>query len=409
MVLLYAIPSSLRVSGLGSAGSPAMLFGILCFAWWGSEHVRARTPILRSIHLLPAALVLFVVVLAVSYVNGMLHGQPPLEGNTADLGLLRLLAWAGVFLVAHDGVTSTATLLTVLRRLVLAGALLSGLGLLQFALDRPLLDWVSIPGMVTDTSFAVIDRAGFTRPMATALHPLEFGVVATMTLPFAAVLAMHDRSRGYMARFGPVIALVSAISVSLSRSAMIGLAATVAILALGWKVRTQLAVGLLGLVTLTVIYLAVPGMASAVVDLFAVIGTDDSTVSRIDAVGVALWVTDQNLLFGRGLGTFVPQYYILDNQWLLLLVETGVSGMLAFLVLLGTGTYCALRARRRHADPLLRDTGQAFGAAVVGCALIMAFFDGLSFPMAAGTLFLMLGLAGAYARLSAQESTTPLS
>ncbi|WP_022922556.1 O-antigen ligase family protein [Ornithinimicrobium pekingense] len=403
LILLCAVPSSLRVAGLGSAGSPAMLLGIVFLMWWASEHVRARTPVLRSVRLLPALLVAFMLALGLSYVNGMLHGQPPLEGNTADMGLIRAVAWAGLLLVAYDGVTSSARLVTVARRLVRAGALLSVLGLVQFALDRPLVDWVTVPGLVTDSSVAVIDRSGFTRPMATAVHPLEFGVVTTMTLPFAAVLALHDRGRGYVARFWPVVAIVGAISLSLSRSALVGLAATVIILTLGWGLRTRLAVGLLGLAMLTGIYVLVPGMASAVLELFAGIGTDDSTVSRIGAYGVALWVTEQNPLLGRGLGTFVPQYYILDNQWLLLLVESGVLGVAAFFALLTGGVLVAVRARRRHTDPFQRDLGQAFAAAVVGCAVIMAFFDGLSFPMAAGTLFLILGLSGAYARLGERE------
>lgn len=407
LVLLCAVPSGLRVAGLGSAGSPALLLGILCLLWWASEHVRARTPVLSSLQPLPALLVVLVLVLGVSYVNGMSRGPAPLEGSQADMGLLRVMAWCGVLLVAYDGITSTARLLQLVRRFVLAGALLSLLGLLQFALGRPLVDWVSIPGLVADSSLALADRAGFARPMATAVHPLEFGVVATMTLPFAAVLALHGGGRGLVARMWPVLAIASAISVSLSRSAMVGLAATVLVLVLGWRARTQLVVALVGGAVLTGVYLVVPGMGSAIVGLFRGIGSDDSTVSRLDAYGVALWVTGQNPLVGRGLGTFVPEYYILDNQWLLMLVETGVLGLLALVALVLGGVVVALRARRRHHDPLLRDLGQALAAALVGCALVMAFFDGLSFPMSAGALFLVLGLAGAYSRLRPDRPAGP--
>jgi hypothetical protein len=42
---------------------------------------------------------------------------------------------------------------------------------------------------------------------------------------------------------------------------------------------------------------------------------------------------------------------------------------------------------------------QALAAATAGGAVGLAFYDGFSFPMASGVLFLLLGLAGAQYRL----------
>lgn len=400
IVLLYGIPSGLRVVGLGSAGSPAMLLGILCLFWWGAEHVRAQRPVLKALGTMPALLLFFVLAMGGSYVTGMVRGQLALEGSTADTGLLRVMAWAGVFLVASDGITTNARLITLTRRLVTAGALIAVLGLLQFTFHSSLIGWFALPGLETDGPASLTGRSGFTRAMATAVHPLEFGVVATMCLPFAVVLALRDRGRPALARLWPLASLIGVLSISLSRSAIIGLAATVLVLAMGWGWRARGIAALAGSAVLVAVYLLVPGMASTVLSLFGGIGRDDSTVSRLEAQEVVFWVAGQNSPFGRGLGTFVPEYYIVDNQWLLSLVETGVVGLLALLSLLVGGIWHALSGRRRHTDPLLRDLGQACAAAVIGCALIMAFFDGLSFPMVGGTLFLVLGILSAYARLS---------
>src|SRR5699024_6102207 len=75
LLLLYAVPSSLRVVGLGSAGSPAMLLAIVCLVWWAAEHLRSRTPVLRRWETLPGLLLVFALSLAAAYVSGMLRGQ----------------------------------------------------------------------------------------------------------------------------------------------------------------------------------------------------------------------------------------------------------------------------------------------------------------------------------------------
>jgi hypothetical protein len=70
--------------------------------------------------------------------------------------------------------------------------------------------------------------------------------------------------------------------------------------------------------------------------------------------------------------------------------------MLAMLV---TAFVAAVRARRLTTDPAVRDLCQSIAGAVAAAGVSLALFDALSFPMAAGLLFLVTGLAGAVASL----------
>jgi len=67
--------------------------------------------------------------------------------------------------------------------------------------------------------------------------------------------------------------------------------------------------------------------------------------------------------------------------------------------LLIAGILSAARARRSSTDRRDRQFAQALIAALTAGSLMMAFFDGLSFPMSAGMLFLILGLAGGASRV----------
>ena len=74
-----------------------------------------------------------------------------------------------------------------------------------------------------------------------------------------------------------------------------------------------------------------------------------------------------------------------------------------FLALIVSGLTCAWRARHLAVDNDMRQLSQAVLASLAAVAVTFAFFDGLSFPMAAAMLFLMLGVAGALWRIVQEE------
>ena len=153
--------------------------------------------------------------------------------------------------------------------------------------------------------------------------------------------------------------------------------------------------GLMAFVVVTM-----PGMAGHLVRLFTGVGTDGSVASRTGSYTLVGEFFGRDPWVGRGFSTFLPSYRILDNEYLLLLVEAGLLGLGAFLVLLGTAVWCARAVRLMTGDPGAAERAQGLAAGLCAAAAGFATFDGLSFPMGTGMLFLVIGLAGAGYRLA---------
>lgn len=409
MVLLYAVPSDQTVAGLSGAGSPAFLWALGAGLWWTWYHLqRAQSTgvtVLQPVRI--AGFLLMGSVLA-SYVAAGTRALPFTEASTADTGLLRSLAWLGVLLLANDGVPSYDRCLVLIRRLVLAGGLMAVLGLAQFVTGQSLIDGFVLPGFTSSQSFSnVLDRSGFTRSAATAMHPLEYAVVLTMCLPFALTLAFQDRSLSAFRRWAPALVIAVASALSVSRSALLGVLAGILVMMPTWPRRIRLTIAASMVAIGLALYVLVPGLVGTITNLFTGISEDDSAASRANSFDTALLLFDRHPLFGRGMGTLLPQYVIFDNQYLLTLVDSGIVGLLALLGVIVAGIVCARGARRLLTDQFDRQIAQAFVAALVAGGSLLAFFDALSFPKAAGTVFLVAGLAGSVWRLANQQARYP--
>ena len=89
--------------------------------------------------------------------------------------------------------------------------------------------------------------------------------------------------------------------------------------------------------------------------------------------------------FGRGFGTFMPALYrYTDNTYLLGLVEFGIIGVLALLILYFAGMHCAAAGRHLTSDQRQQELGQAMIASIMVGAVSGATFDALASPCSAG-------------------------
>lgn len=398
LVLLYAVPSSLTITALGSAGRPASLWALFAGVWWCWWQIQRPVPSGSGLQPVRLALFALLTIAMLSYATAMLRGLPADETNPADNGMLRLAAWAGMLLVAHDGLSDVEALRRFLRRIAWAGAIVAGLGIAQFFTGNALIDWISIPGMSSD--IAVLDsRGGFPRASATASQPLEYGVVLCMTFPIAIVLAMEDMARWPLARWIPagIIAIASVLSVS--RSELIGLVVGILVLLPTFSGRARVVLGSLALALAAATAVLVPGLLGTIRGLFTGITNDPSTLSRTNSYEAAGELVSRFPLVGKGFGTLLARYHIFDNQYLLVAIELGVLGLIAFVTLVLTALAATGLARERAVARIDRQLTQALLASALSGAIMMAFFDGLSFPMSAGLLFLILGLCGGAFRL----------
>jgi O-antigen ligase len=242
-------------------------------------------------------------------------------------------------------------------------------------------------------------RGGFARASGTSTSPIEYGVVMTMVLPLVVTYAMYARSHRWLYRlFLCVVTL--AVFLSISRSTLVCASAGVVVLAIAWTPAARLRAALFIAVAGVGVYLTVPGVLGTLTGLFTGASNDPSIASRTGSYDLAWAFFQANPLIGRGFGTFLPKYWILDNGYLGQLIEGGVLGLLGLLSLIVTGVVAARRAQRITQNSFERALAQGVIASIVAGACGLAFFDTFAFPQSAGCFFLLLGLAGAIWRLA---------
>lgn len=406
LVVLFLIPSRLVIPALGSAGAPSMVLGLVSlFAWAMFQLTQPRDATRLAEHRpVRQAVLFFLICVATSYLFAMIRPIDSDEVSPADVAMLSVLSWSGTLLIANDGIASLGRAHVLARRLAWAGGLLGLLGLAQFMANDILIDRISIPGLrVAD--FEVFERAGFVRPSGTATHPIEFGIILAMMLPFALHSAFSDRTRNLVVRWLPALVLGVSIALTFSRSAYVSLVTGIVILMIGWQPKRRLSfgAGMLGLAV--VLFAAVPRLFGTINSLFRNVGNDPSISSRTGSYDLAFEFIAQAPLFGRGLGTFLPKYRILDNQYLLLMVSIGIVGTVATILLFLVGMRSALVVARGDSDDRTRDLGLTIAASVAAGAISLVTFDAFAFPMTMGALFLILGLGGAVYRLTGNGTT----
>lgn len=400
VVVLLSIRSVLVVPALGTAGAPATIVAIGAFLWWVWFHLQRVHRVDLAFRPLRAALLGLLLVVMASYVLATSGPIPGDELTPADNGLLRMIGLVGLAMVAAEGITSIDRLHAVIRRLVIGIGLVGVLGLAQFVTREPLVDRVTIPGLsARGVEIGLYERSGMPRLSGTSTHPIEYGVILSMVLPLVVVYALHAPTRRWLYRTFLVV-VGTAIFMVISRSAILCTSVAMLVLALRWSWRMRL-LGLVGVVAMSgLVYLMVPGMLGAITGLFAGAGNDASVASRTNSYGVAFQFIHRNLWLGRGSGTFLPRYWILDNEYLGHTIETGLLGLVALLAVIAVGAFTANRARQAARTDFDRELAQGLLAAILAGATAMAFYDLFSFPQSAGCFMLLIGLAGALHRLA---------
>jgi O-antigen ligase len=402
---LLLIPSTLQFAPLGAAGTPAQILGLAAAAWWLGVHLDRSRAAPRPFQPTRTAMGAFILAMLLSYVAAARRPVEALEVSSADRGMILVASWAGLLLLTTDGIVSRHDLLKLLRFLVGCMGFVGLLGVVQYITHTSYVDQLQIPGLSTrQVLSSLYDRNGFARTAGTASHPIEFGIVLAMMLPLALHFALTESNRSRFSRWAPVVAICSALPLTMSRSTFLGLAVVLAILLPSWpRARRAVALMVVG-AGLGAVYVMLPGVLGTMLRLFTGISEDDSARSRTDSYALAFELIRQNPMFGRGLSTFLPSYRILDNQYLGLLIEAGIVGLVAFLALLVTALVVALRLSRTLPDPSDRSLARSLMATIACAALSCATFDAFGFPQVSGMLFFAIGAIGALIRLGGLAS-----
>lgn len=351
-------------------------------------------------HVLIAAMLTYLLSLVLSYTAEKADGFRFTPDDNSDLALLtdlRLVILA-VFLLTVIGTSRDLDI--VVKGLILGGTLSSLTALIMYATGVDLAPMFRLPGLKFSDFTLVrhLMRGDVIRMQGSAGHPLELGGVLTVLWPLSIGVALSNRRR--KARSWPwalcAATIFAGMLVSVSRSAIVG--GTVALLVMAWRWPLGRVLAAAGAAMMAVVLTAVisPGVYDAFLKAFTGTQNDPSFESRAIGVQFVLNNFTKTLWFGRGIGTW--NLWVLDNQYLSRLIEAGVIGLGAYIIVLAVPLALALRASRR-APPELSDLIRGIAAALSAVMVINLVLDTAAFPQIWTLTWILIAFAGISWRL----------
>jgi O-antigen ligase len=228
------------------------------------------------------------------------------------------------------------------------------------------------------------------------ISPNLLGVLLAMAMPFPLLAVLHSTGRSRWSAGGVALLLSLALLYTFSRGAWLALLVAIALIAIVVDWRAIAALVLLGALTFAIglvlpRHLLDPARDSEHFDLIA------ATLGRLEALGEgdlrvqfvenAIPIVEDHPLLGTGPGRYggsvarafgsplydqytagtVPRGRTVDNFWLHLLVESGVTGTLAFAMAVAAAVWSALRTARRTVG-----SRRAIAAACAAVGVILA-------------------------------------
>lgn len=390
------VPFTLGLTPVSIAWYAGGVLLLLC--WLGRQHVRRPH--------LPTALLTMGMLLAalVSSAGLMLRGPADDQASQSLLLLTREAGMLAAVLLVMVVIGSTADLTRVVQGIVVGAAASAAMALVQAATGVELAGMLVPPGLIDQGGTATIGellRAGAVRPAGSSGHPLELSAVLTTVFPLALGLTLSRRARGDVTWPWTVAAAMIALGAvsTISRSAFVGIAAALVVMAWRWPVRRVVIGGaVLVLTVLTAVLAGVPLVSRLAAVLVG--GTSDNSLgSRSSGLSYALERLPDHWLVGQGAGTYdVSRQPVLDNYYLTRLVESGVVGLVAMVLLIGGAWSIALRASRQgmvSADRGAFELVNGILGSVTAVAIVALILDIGGFAQISTLLYVLVGLAGA--------------
>jgi polysaccharide biosynthesis protein PslJ len=402
LILLLAIPSALVFAPLGAAGGPATLLALALMAWYLAMRLHPASGLDKGHQPIRVAGLLFMCAVLASYVSANRDAMTKMAQNGADRGIISVVGWLAVLVLAADSIDAIERLRTLLHRIVIGVTAMAALSIIEFFTGVDAANYIKIPGLTEQpTPTDLLTRGGLNRPSATAAHPLELAAVLAVTLPLALHQARFAPPEHRRRRWLQVGLIAAAIPTTISRAAVLELLTIGIVLLPTWSKRDRRYVYTIVLASIAAIFVVIPKLLSAFGTILVQIYTgSDSTDSRTNAISATLHLVPQHPWFGLGFGTFSPLvYFYTDDQYVNTSIEMGLMGLFTLVTLFVTGWILARSVRRRFSDPEVREFAQCLAASVAAAAVAFSTFDALSFKMAAGLTFLVLGCVGAAWRL----------
>jgi O-antigen ligase len=339
----------------------------------------------------------------------------PITAPNLDQVMIREILLIGSFLFCFIVIHGYVGLTRVIKGLVAGGVVSSVVAIVASLTGSESAPQLRLPGLVkTAPLYFTSDdmfREGMVRAQGSASHPLELACVLTIIFPLALSLTLSLRATGK--RWWPwavaTALVVGGIVVSVSRSGAIGLIVALAVMACYWPIRRTLAMLAAGSAVLAV---GVVLQAPAVTGYLAIFGADRSVEQRVAVTSALPFDISLFGTYGLGVGRQVPrnpaaEIPTLDDQYLKVLAEQGVLGLVAYVALVGTTLAVAFlafkNARNRVNAQLPQESAPLFlgiAASFAAYAVVTFFLDAAGFLQIWTTMWLLIAIAAVAYRIS---------
>jgi O-Antigen ligase. len=341
----------------------------------------------------------------------------------AVVSLVSLLIIVAVFVVARQLFRSRAIVRLTIQATVLSGALVGALATVERVTRQNLfLDFFALlPLQRLSEEESLFVKEGTARAFGSAQHPIALAVFLCLLIPLGVYLAKHAGwPRTPVPReffwIGCTMLIALGMVSAVSRTAFVSLAVMLLVALLlrpGLTPKVVLYGAIAACGALLVSARNIIGMVSELLDPQALIESQMTSPGwtgsgRLADLGPSLEQAASRPFAGTGLGSRVTtgptaNAFILDNQYLSTLLESGAIGVLGvFVLLLVPAVRLALFARKPSAlvggvaPDERRDLAAAVTVSIAGYVVALFFFDGFSFIQTLLTFFLLLA-AGSWA------------
>ena len=396
VLLILLVPARLIVPGMTDLGRPALIVGFGLFCWWVLVRFTSHL-VLVGPQPIRWAFLLFMVSALASYAVGFLRGLTTMEANSADRMMLYFCAFGGVVLTAADGVPNWLRLRGVLKVVVACASVVAAIALVQYATALDITKYLEVPGLEAKGWTPTFEtRGGGIRVASTTTHYIELAAVLALALPFAIHFARYSaRPLRRKAALLASIVIGAGIATTISRTGVLAVVLMVVVLFPVWGWRMRYNVMVIGGMLLGALAAVSPGLVLTLFRLFDSPSSSPAFTVRAERYPLVFHYVGQRPWLGRGTGTWVmPQYQVLDNQWLDTLIMNGIVGVAVLAGLHICGMALAWLALRRSTTDEDRHLCAALISTQVIAIVVAGTFDSLSFMTYTTILALMLGLCG---------------
>jgi O-antigen ligase len=411
VVLLTLVPGRLIVPGMTDIGRPALIIGLLLFAWWFLVRV-SRHLVLTGQQPMRWALFAFMAAAIISFAVAFSRPLTAIESNGADRTMLYFLMISGIALMAADGVANWLRLYTLIKVIVWTSTVMAFIGILEAVLKLDLTQYLNIPGLVAKSEALEFETRGSAfRVASTTVHYIELSATLALAQPFAIHFALFAQTKwGKRLGFLASVVLAAGNAVTQSRTGIVALILMFVVIFPIWTWRSRYNILVVTVGLLMAFIVLVPGASRTWLRLFENTDENSSIQARTSRYSLAWHYFTETPWLGRGTGTWIaPQYQIMDNQWIETAESGGVLGVLTLAGLFITGIVLATKALRRATTPSDKHLCACLIATQVMAFVVCGTFDALAFSTFTAMMALCTGLCGTVWRLTHPARTVRTS